>query len=193
MCLCVLSALARSDMSPMPSYNMDNVMDNSERLSPSPRETVYSPGEIISPRAFVKSPGGARESDAEAEKVVPVEHVENVINRVILDLRHTLNNLRETRGMPVSAPQERCITHADLENSLHMMKIQLITDIRFFLYTSSIDNNLSFLLSSEARSLTPIIAMSLTNLAITNEKKDDLFSYKQQVIVTWKGCIILYP
>ena len=164
-------------MSPMPSYNMDNVMATPERLSPSP---LHSPGEIVSPRE-VSSPG-------EAERVVPVDHVEDVINRVIVDVRHTLHNLRETREKP-SVPQEkeRYITNADMENALQMMKLQIVTEIRLLscsLRSKKLTVDFSFLCSSEARSLTPIIAMSLTNLAITNEKKDDLFSYKHQVIVT---------
>ena len=108
-------------MSPMPSYNMDNVMATPERLSPSP---LHSPGEILSPRE-VSSPG-------EAERVVPVDHVEDVINRVIVDVRHTLNNLRETREIPsVTQEKERYITNADMENALQMMKLQIVTEIRF--------------------------------------------------------------
>ena len=165
-------------MSPMPSYNMDDVMATPERLSPSP---LLSPGEILSPRE-VTSPG-------EAERVVPVDHVEDVINRVIGDVRRTLNNLRETREIPSAPPQEkeRYITNADMENALQMMKLQIVTEIRLISCSSRSQNltaDFSFLCSSEARSLTPIIAMSLTNLAITKEKKDDLFSYKHQVIVT---------
>ena len=108
-------------MSPMPSYNMDNVMVTPERLSPSP---LHSPGEILSPRE-ISSPGAA-------ERVVPVDHVEDVINRVIVDVRHTLNNLRETREIPsVQQEKERYITNADMENALQMMKLQIVTEIRF--------------------------------------------------------------
>ena len=92
-------------MSPMPSYNMDSVMATPERLSPSP---MHSPGEILSPREL-KSPG-------EAEKVVPVDHVEDVINRVLVP--------------PAQKEQDRYITKTDLENALQMMKLQLVTEIR---------------------------------------------------------------
>ena len=104
----------------MPSYNMDNVMATPERLSPSP---MHSPGEILSPREI--------NTTGEAERVVPVDHVEDVINRVLVDVRHTLNNLKETQEIH-SAPQdkERYITKNDMENALQMMKLQIITEIR---------------------------------------------------------------
>ena len=65
------------------------------------------------------------------EKVVPVDHVEEVINRVIVDLGHALYNLKEARYEVPDAPiQEKCITHRDLERALQMMKLQLVTEIR---------------------------------------------------------------
>ena len=106
----------------MPSYNMDNVMATPERLSPSP---MHTPREILSPREI--------SSSGETERVVPVDHVEDVINRVLVDVRHTLNNLKETQEIH-SAPQdkERYITNADMENALQMMKLQIVTEIRLF-------------------------------------------------------------
>ena len=114
-------------MSPMPSYNMDNVMATPERLSPSP---MHSPGEILSPREI--------NGTGEAERVVPVDHVEDVINRVLVDVRHTLDNLKETQEL-TSAPQdkERYITNADMENALQMMKLQLVTEIRLMSFSSN--------------------------------------------------------
>ena len=65
------------------------------------------------------------------EKVVPVDHVEEVINRVIVDLGHALYNLKEARyEVPDTPIQEKCITHRDLERALQMMKLQLVTEIR---------------------------------------------------------------
>ena len=65
------------------------------------------------------------------EKVVPVDHVEEVINRVIVDLGHALYNLKEARYEVQEAPvQEKCITHRDLERALQMMKLQIVTEIR---------------------------------------------------------------
>ena len=100
-------------MSPMLSYNMDN-----ERLSPSP---VHSPGEILSPRVIIESPG-------KAELVVPVEHVKDVINRVIGDFGHTLQRARKTP----SPPKENggYITSSDMENALKKMKLQIVQEIR---------------------------------------------------------------
>ena len=67
------------------------------------------------------------------EEVVPVDHVENVINRVILDLNQILANLKDTRQEhlpPQPPPENRFITQADLERALQMMKLQIVTEIR---------------------------------------------------------------
>ena len=58
-----------------------------------------------------------------SENVVPVDHVEEVINRVMEDIEQVLH---EAKG-PES---ERFITHEDLERSLQMMKLQIVTEIR---------------------------------------------------------------
>ena len=100
-------------MSPMPSYNMD-----SERLSPSP---VHSPGEILSPRVIIKSPG-------KAEMVVPVDHVKDVIIRVTGDVRHNLQRVRKTPSPPKE--NEGYITSSDMENALKKMKLQIVQEIR---------------------------------------------------------------
>ena len=63
------------------------------------------------------------------EKVVPVDHVEEVINRVMVDLGHALYNLKEARYEDAPVP-EKCITHTDLERALQMMKLQIVTEIR---------------------------------------------------------------
>ena len=66
------------------------------------------------------------------ENVVPVDHVEEVINRVIVDLGHALYNLKEARYEVQDAPiPEKCITHRDLERTLQMMKLQIVTEIRY--------------------------------------------------------------
>ena len=58
------------------------------------------------------------------ENVVPVDHVEEVINRVMVDIEQVLH---ESKG------PERFITHEDLERSLQMMKLQIVTEIRSLL------------------------------------------------------------
>ena len=110
-----------------------------------------------------------------SENVVPVDHVEEVINRGMLDLEQNLYELED--------PERSFITKEDLERSLQMMKLQIVTEIRSALIMRNILINFSVLFrcSSEVRSLTPLIAMSLTNLALTNNATEDLFSYKQQV------------
>ena len=60
-----------------------------------------------------------------SENVVPVDHVEEVINRVMVDIEQVLH---ESRG------PETFITHEDLEKSLQMMKLQIVTEIRLMLY-----------------------------------------------------------
>ena len=59
-----------------------------------------------------------------SENVVPVDHVEEVINRVMVDIEQVLH---ESRG------PETFITHEDLEKSLQMMKLQIVTEIRSML------------------------------------------------------------
>ena len=100
-------------MSPMPSYNMD-----SERLTPTP---VHSPGEILSPRVIMKSPG-------KAEMVVLVDHVKDVINRVIGDVGHNLQRARKTPSCPKL--KEGYITSSDMEKALKKMKLQIVQEIR---------------------------------------------------------------
>lgn len=121
------------------------------------------------------STSSSRVAVGPSENVVPVDHVEEVINRVMLDLEQ---NLTEPEG-----PERMFITKEDLERSLQMMKLQIVTEIRSALIMRNILINFSVLFrcSSEVRSLTPLIAMSLTNLALTNNPTEDLFSYKQQV------------
>ena len=69
-----------------------------------------------------------------SEEVVPVDHVEHVINRVILDLTQILANLKDTRqeAFPPQPPEpdNRFITQADLERALQVMKLQIVTEIR---------------------------------------------------------------
>ena len=60
-----------------------------------------------------------------SEKVVPVDHVEEVINRVMVDIEQVL---QESKGPGGSA--ETFITQEDLERSLQMMKLQIVTEIR---------------------------------------------------------------
>ena len=100
-------------MSPMPSYNMD-----SERLTPTP---VHSPGEILSPRVIMKSPG-------KAEMVVLVDHVKDVINRVVGDVGHNIQRARKTPSPPKE--NEGYITSSDMEKALRRMKLQIIQKIR---------------------------------------------------------------
>ena len=57
-----------------------------------------------------------------SENVVPVDHVEEVINRVMIDLEQVLY---EPEG-----PERMYITKEDLERSLQMMKLQIVTEIR---------------------------------------------------------------
>ena len=57
-----------------------------------------------------------------SENVVPVDHVEEVINRVMVDLEQVLH---EPEG-----PERTYITKEDLERSLQMMKLQIVTEIR---------------------------------------------------------------
>ena len=105
----------RVTMSPMPSYNMDN-----ERLSPSP---LHSPGEILSPRE-IKGP-------RKSERVVTVSHVKDVINRVIVDVRLTPNNLNMPREKPIPQKEkEGYITSSDMEIALQKMKLQIVQEIR---------------------------------------------------------------
>ena len=59
-----------------------------------------------------------------SENVVPVDHVEEVINRVMVDIEQVLH---ESKG------PETFITHEDLEKSLQMMKLQIVTEIRLML------------------------------------------------------------
>ena len=59
-----------------------------------------------------------------SENVVPVDHVEEVINRVMVDIEQVLH---ESKG------PETFITHEDLEKSLQMMKLQIVTEIRSML------------------------------------------------------------
>ena len=107
------------------------------------------------------STSSSRVAVGPSENVVPVDHVEEVINRVMLDLEQ---NLTEPEG-----PERMFITKEDLERSLQMMKLQIVTEIRSALIMRNILINFSVLFrcSSEVRSLTPLIAMSLTNLALT--------------------------
>ena len=60
-----------------------------------------------------------------SENVVPVDHAEEVINRVMVDIEQVLH---ESKG------PETFITHEDLEKSLQMMKLQIVTEIRLMLY-----------------------------------------------------------
>ena len=58
-----------------------------------------------------------------SENVVPVDHVEEVINRVMEDIEQVLHGAKGPES-------ERFITHKDLERSLQMMKLQIVTEIR---------------------------------------------------------------
>ena len=65
-----------------------------------------------------------------SENVVPVDHVEEVINRVMLDLEQVLSE--------PESPERTYITKEDLERSLQMMKLQIVTQIRSALITRNI-------------------------------------------------------
>ena len=67
---------------------------------------------------------GNRNVVGPSENVVPVDHVEEVINRVMVDIEQVLH---ESKG------PETFITHEDLEKSLQMMKLQIVTEIRSML------------------------------------------------------------
>ena len=95
------------------SYKIDN-----ERLSPSP---VHSPGEILSPRVIITQEG-------KAELVVPVDHVKDVINRVVGDVGHNIQRARKTPSPPKE--NEGYITSSDMEKALRRMKLQIIQKIR---------------------------------------------------------------
>ena len=60
------------------------------------------------------------------ENVVPVDHVEEVINRVIQELSQVLYNLKDSR----SEATDKYITQADLDRALQIMKLQIVTEIR---------------------------------------------------------------
>ena len=132
-------------------------------------------GELVLRDEEQETRSSSRMAVGPSENVVPVDHVEEVINRVMVDLEQVLY---EPEG-----PERTYITKEDLERSLQMMKLQIVTEIRSALRRRNVLINCSVLFrcSSEVRSLTPVIAMSLTNLALTNNQTEDLFSYKQQV------------
>ena len=65
-----------------------------------------------------------------SENVVPVDHVEEVINRVMLDLEQVLSE--------PESPERTYITKEDLERSLQIMKLQIVTQIRSALITRNI-------------------------------------------------------
>ena len=60
------------------------------------------------------------------ENVVPVDHVEEVIDRVIQELSQVLYNLKDSR----SEATDKYITQADLDRALQIMKLQIVTEIR---------------------------------------------------------------
>ena len=66
---------------------------------------------------------------AEEHNVVPLDHVEAVLNRVIPDLEHALHAIQDNAN-PVSPAREKCITKSDLEHALAMMRLQMVTEIR---------------------------------------------------------------
>ena len=96
-------------MSLMPGYKKDS--------------PVHSPGEILSPRVIITSPGPGK-----AERVVPVDHVKDVINRVIGDVGQNLQKARKTPSLPKE--NEGYITSSGMENALKKMKLQIVQEIR---------------------------------------------------------------
>ena len=66
----------------------------------------------------------------EEHNVVPLDHVEAVLSRVIPDLEHALHAIQD-KNNPVSPTREKCITKSDLENALAMMRLQMVTEIRY--------------------------------------------------------------
>ena len=65
----------------------------------------------------------------EEQSVVPLDHVEAVLNRVIPDLEQALHAIQENSSQ-VTPARERCITKGDLEQALAMMRLQMVTEIR---------------------------------------------------------------
>ena len=74
--------------------------------------------------------GSSRTALGPSENVVPVDHVEEVINRVMVDLEQVLS---DSEG-----PERAYITKEDLERSLQMMKLQIVTEIRSAVITRNI-------------------------------------------------------
>ena len=60
--------------------------------------------------------------------VVPVDHVKDVINRVIGDVGHNLQRERKTPSPPNE--NEGYITSSDMENAFKNMKLQIVQEIR---------------------------------------------------------------
>ena len=69
------------------------------------------------------------EEFSEEHNVVPLGHIEAVLNRVIPDLEHALHAIQDNYS-PVSPAREKCITKTDLEQALAMMRLQMVTEIR---------------------------------------------------------------
>ena len=69
---------------------------------------------------------------AEAQNVVPLDHVEAVLSRVIPDLENALHRIQDTSSVVSRTPnRDQFITKIDLENALALMRIQMVTEIRF--------------------------------------------------------------
>ena len=79
------------------------------------------------------SPVGNKELVGE-QNVVPLDHVEAVLNRVIPDLEHALHAIQDNSSQ-VTPTKERCITKNDLEQALAMMRLQMVTEIRSYLHS----------------------------------------------------------
>ena len=69
----------------------------------------------------------------EEHNVVPLDHVEAVLNRVIPDLENALHTIQEN-SEKTSPKRGKCITKQDLEQALAMMRLQMVTEIRFWLF-----------------------------------------------------------
>ena len=70
------------------------------------------------------------EVETSNERVVPVDYVEDLINKVIEDLEHVLDNMKETRIVDEDFEEKYVVTKKDLERALNLMKLHFVTEIQ---------------------------------------------------------------